>query len=124
MIDTVLNLLFRCSHRRITRPITPVIKTGEAHHGAYVVCLDCGKQFAYDTSEMKIGKPIDRSDTIGVLPSNMPRPRKTMIGYALLAAAPVAVLFGVAMKGRNHKKPVSPETRQPASPELKETTRP
>ncbi len=112
MIDTVLNLLFRCSHRRITRPITPVTKTGEVHHGTYVVCLDCGKQFAYDATEMKIGKPIDRSATIGVLPPNMPRPRKTKIGYALLAAAPVAVLFGIAMKGRNHKKEPAPEPKE------------
>ena len=28
MIDTVLNLLFRCSHRRLTRPMTPVTKSG------------------------------------------------------------------------------------------------
>jgi hypothetical protein len=124
MIDTVLNLLFRCSHRRITRPITPVVKAGEIHHGTYVVCLDCGKQFAYDTAEMRIGKPIDRSATIGVLPPNMPRPRKTRIGYALLAAAPMALLFGVAMKGRNHKKSDSTESAKPASSERKETTRP
>ena len=124
MIDTVLNLLFRCSHRRITRPITPVMKTRDAYHGAYVVCLDCGKQFAYDTTAMKIGKPIDRSDTIGVLPPDMPTPRKSRVGYALLAAAPVALLFGVAMKARNSRRADSPENRQPADPKVEQPTRP
>src|SRR5215210_2593568 len=52
MIDTVLNLIFRCSHRRITRPITPVKKPGERYGGTYVVCLDCGKQFDYDAKAM------------------------------------------------------------------------
>jgi hypothetical protein len=120
MIDTVLNLLFRCSHRRITRPITPVSKSGP-HGGTYVVCLDCGKQFAYDTVAMKIGKPIDRSDDATVLPPNMPRPRKRKIGYALLAAAPLAVLFGVAMKGRNNK-PAMPEGSPTSAPDRKEAT--
>lgn len=34
MIDTVLNLLFRCSHRRLTRPVTPVSKAGHARRAA------------------------------------------------------------------------------------------
>src|SRR5690349_19896588 len=112
MIDTVLNLLFRCSHRRITRPITPVSKVGEPHGGTYVVCLDCGKQFDYDPKEMRIGKPIDRSETVGVLPANMPKPRKSKLGYALLAAVPAAVVFGAVMKGRKetrNEEPQSPE---------------
>ena len=55
VIDTVLNLLFRCPHKRVTRPITPVTKDGERDRGTYVVCLECGKQFTYDLSEMRIG---------------------------------------------------------------------
>jgi DNA-directed RNA polymerase subunit RPC12/RpoP len=58
MIDTVLNLLFRCSHRRLTRPVSPITKAGEAPSQSYVVCLDCGKQFAYDVREMRLGKEI------------------------------------------------------------------
>ena len=103
MIDTVLNLMFRCSHRRITRPITPVTKAGAPHGETYVVCLDCGKQFAYDLTAMQIGKPIDRSLDGGVLPPNMPKPRKTKFGYALLAAVPAAVVLGALLKGK--KKP-------------------
>jgi len=48
MIDNVLNLLFRCPHKRITRPMTPVSKGGVPQGDTYVVCLDCGKQFSYD----------------------------------------------------------------------------
>jgi DNA-directed RNA polymerase subunit RPC12/RpoP len=125
MIDTVLNLLFRCSHRRITRPITPVMKTGEPQGGTYVVCLECGKQFAYDAREMRMGKPIDRSSDVGVLPPNMSRPRKTKLGYALLASVPAAVVLGAVLK-RNKavpaaQQPVAPEDRQPTLAERKET---
>ena len=116
MIDTVLNLLFRCSHRRLTRPITPVSEIAQPHGETYVVCLDCGKQFAYDFKEMKIGKAIDRSETIGVLPPNMPKPRKTKLGYALLAAVPAAVVLGAVLTGRN-KKAAKPEDRQPTPAE-------
>jgi hypothetical protein len=58
LIDTLLNLVFRCAHRHLTRPLTPVTRGDEPQGEAYVVCLDCGKQFAYDTKEMRIGKVI------------------------------------------------------------------
>jgi len=54
--------------------------------GAYVVCLDCGKQFAYDLTEMKIGRSIDRSHEAAVVPSNLPMPRKKKLKYAFWAA--------------------------------------
>jgi hypothetical protein len=111
MIDSVLNLLFRCPHRRITRPITPVMMPGKPHGGTYVVCLECGKQFAYDAREMRIGKAIERSPDLGVLPPNMPKPRKTKFQYALLAAVPVAVVLGAWMKGK--KKTKTPDAKKP-----------
>jgi hypothetical protein len=58
MIETVLNLLFNCTHRHLTRPFTPV---NVAHGETYVVCLDCGKQFAYDLNTMHIGKVIEQT---------------------------------------------------------------
>jgi DNA-directed RNA polymerase subunit RPC12/RpoP len=58
LIDTLLNLVFRCGHRHLTRPVTPVTRSDEPHADAYVVCLDCGKQFSYDTKEMRIGKAL------------------------------------------------------------------
>jgi len=34
MIDSVLNLLFRCPHRRLTRPVAPLTKPGEPWFGS------------------------------------------------------------------------------------------
>jgi len=68
MIDTVTNLLFRCPHHRLTRPMAPITKAGTPHSQSYVVCLDCGKQFEYDLSQMRLGKPIDHSHEHAVVP--------------------------------------------------------
>ena len=105
MIDTVLNLLFRCSHRRLTRPVAPITKAGQPHSQSYVVCLDCGKQFEYDLKEMRIGKPIDRSHDAGVVPPDLPEPRKTKLKYALLAAVPAAVVLGTLLKDKKKASP-------------------
>ena len=107
MIDTVLNLLFRCSHRRLTRPVAPLTKPGQPHSQSYVVCLDCGKQFEYDVQEMRIGKAIERSADTGVLPPDMPKPRKSKVKYALFAALPAALVLGATLKGK--KKPGDPD---------------
>jgi DNA-directed RNA polymerase subunit RPC12/RpoP len=98
MIDSVLNLLFRCSHRRLTRPVTPVSKAGVAQGQTYVVCLDCGKQFSYDLEQMRIGKPLESSHEEGVLHPGMPKPRGQKVKYALWASVPLAVLIGAVLK--------------------------
>jgi hypothetical protein len=108
MIDTVLNLLFRCPHRRLTRPVAPITKAGQPHSQSYVVCLDCGKQFEYDLSQMRMGKAIDRSHDAGVVPPNLPKPRKTRIKYALWAAVPAAVVLAAVFKDK--KKAANPES--------------
>jgi hypothetical protein len=106
MIDTVLNLLFRCPHRRLTRPVSPVSKVGVPHGDAYVVCLDCGKQFAYDTKEMRIGKPLESSHPDGVLhPEVVQTPGHKKLGFALLASLPLVMVIGSALK----RKKVPPE---------------
>ena len=117
MIDTVLNLLFRCSHRRLTRPLAPITKAGQPHSQSYVVCLDCGKQFEYDLTEMRMGKAIDHSHDACVVPPNLSKPRKTKVKWALLAAVPAAVVLGAALKGS--KKGVKPDDGKanPAAPE-------
>lgn len=54
----VFNALFGCWHTRYSFPIT--VKAGGRRNkaaaltGTYVVCLDCGKEFAYDWQEMKV----------------------------------------------------------------------
>jgi hypothetical protein len=98
MIGSIFDSLFGCSHRRLTRPITPVSKPGVPSGETYVVCLDCGKQFAYDWNHMRIGKPIERSPDTGVLRPDMPSAAKAKIKYALLGSAlPLAVLLGSAL---------------------------
>lgn len=62
MIDTILNLLFRCRHGRLTRPVSTVSKRGQPGNASYVVCLECGKRFEYDLDNMQIGKPIQKPE--------------------------------------------------------------
>ena len=54
----LLDMLFGCWHKNFSFPITS--KRGQRRSaaasvtGTYVVCLDCGKEFAYDWQEMKV----------------------------------------------------------------------
>ena len=60
MIAKLVEMLFGCRHSRYSFPVT--IRRGKrrpqtqaaALTGTYVVCLDCGKEFAYDWQEMKV----------------------------------------------------------------------
>jgi hypothetical protein len=103
MIDTVMNLLFRCPHHRLTRPMSPITKAGKPHSQSYVVCLDCGKQFEYDLNRMQIGKPIEHSHEHAVLPPPRAASRGKKVAYGLMAVVPVAVVLGALWKGK--KKP-------------------
>ena len=59
MLQSLLNTLFGCSHHRTTFPQTPARKAAYqapmTRNGTYVVCLDCGKEFAYDWNSMRVG---------------------------------------------------------------------
>ena len=113
MIDTLLNLIFRCPHRCLTRPVAPVTKAGQPHSQSYVVCLDCGKQFEYDVNEMRIGKAIDHSHDAGVVPPNLPRPRKKKLQYGLLAAVPASILLGALLTRRKKATPTPVKPEKP-----------
>jgi hypothetical protein len=56
MLANVFDMLFGCWHKNYSFPITA--KRGgnstTGTKGTYVVCLDCGKEFAYDWNKMKI----------------------------------------------------------------------
>jgi hypothetical protein len=61
MLHSIFNSLFGCSHQRTTFPITPGRRNAGFSAPAantYVVCLDCGKEFAYDWKAMRIGQPV------------------------------------------------------------------
>ena len=105
MIDSVLNLLFRCPHKRLTRPVTPIDKDGKPHGDTYLVCLACGKQFSYDLKEMRIGKPLPSSADFGVLPPGMPGPRKSKIKLALGIGVPLGIVIGSVLSSRRKHRP-------------------
>ena len=104
MIDTVLSLLFNCSHRHLTRPFTPVSKSGVAHSETYVVCLDCAKQFAYDLNTMRIGRAIDHTHDHHVVLPKLATPRKTKVKYALGIGVPLGIIVGSLFAARKAKR--------------------
>jgi hypothetical protein len=60
MLQSLLNTLFGCSHQRTTFPLTPgrtnaYSISAATSKGTYVVCLDCGKEFAYNWDQMRVG---------------------------------------------------------------------
>jgi hypothetical protein len=63
-IVKILDALFGCWHKRISFPQTskPGQRRCEAAMltGTYVVCLDCGTEFAYDWKKMRILSPIEK----------------------------------------------------------------
>jgi hypothetical protein len=70
MLSSVFDSLFGCSHRRTTFPMTS--KRPNARLGAYVSCLDCGKEFAYNWNEMRM-----EHDPIAVVAGPLPSSRLT-----------------------------------------------
>ena len=58
MLHSIFNSLFGCAHERTTFPITPGKKAGALRSSTYVACLECGKEFAYDWKQMRIGEPM------------------------------------------------------------------
>jgi hypothetical protein len=52
----LVNRVFRCSHRRHGRPITP-----RGGGQSYAVCLDCGTRFAYDLKVMQVETSVPGS---------------------------------------------------------------
>ena len=68
MLSSVFDSLFGCSHRRTTFPLTP--KRPSEHLGAYVTCLDCGKEFAYNWDEMR----MEVEEPLGAVAATPPGP--------------------------------------------------
>jgi hypothetical protein len=64
MLQSLVNTLFGCAHSRTTFPMTPgrrnnvITAQNAAILGTYVVCLDCGKEFAYDWKTMRVGQQV------------------------------------------------------------------
>ncbi|HVP10458.1 MAG TPA: hypothetical protein VMV94_04625 [Phycisphaerae bacterium] len=117
MISVLADLLFRCPHRRLTRPITPVSKPGEPGGETYVVCLECGKQFYYDWEKMRLGGPVEQDPAKGVLPPGLPEPKTGKLKYALLGSAiPLAMLLGEALLAKPRRKKQGTQSAGPEHP--------
>jgi hypothetical protein len=55
------DVFFGCRHQHYSFPISSKIlkqRSVAAATGTYVVCLDCGKEFAYDWQQMKVVSPL------------------------------------------------------------------
>jgi DNA-directed RNA polymerase subunit RPC12/RpoP len=86
-------MVFRCAHRRLTRPVTPVAKGGAPQGHTYVACLDCGKQFSYDLKQMRVGKAI--APLPAARPAGHPKLR-----FALWASVPIAAVIASVLKAK------------------------
>lgn len=64
MLTALFDSLFGCSHRRTTFPISPRRSGNAGRTQPYVACLDCGAEFAYDWTEMRICHPVTVSANI------------------------------------------------------------
>ena len=67
MLNSILESIFGCAHRKTSFPLTPVRRMWDRsaistsnHQDTYVVCLDCGKKFSYDWNTMQIYNPMVR----------------------------------------------------------------
>jgi hypothetical protein len=60
MINSLIDTIFGCAHKRTTFPLTPSRKSTVsegARSSTYIVCLNCGKEFDYNWKEMRIVSP-------------------------------------------------------------------
>ena len=71
----LIEILFGCWHTNTSFPIT--VRPGARRNaaavetGTYVVCLDCGKEFAYDWKEMRVAGPA--RERASAVPSLAPK---------------------------------------------------
>jgi hypothetical protein len=109
LLGTLFDLLFACKHRRTTFPVTPVKRKtagtqSEMPAETYVVCLECGKQFAYDWETMRLGDAVDLSQNepwreIQTQPIPF-RTKSTLKYLALGSAVSAAVVVGKVVQSR------------------------
>jgi hypothetical protein len=101
MIDNIFNLVFRCGHRRLTRPVTPVNAAGKSAGSPYVVCLDCGNHFSYDLTRMKMGKVIRNPKASGTPAPPAPRSKLKRVVWI---SVPIGILLGAVLKRKGKKR--------------------
>lgn len=66
---SLIDLLFGCSHKSLSFPMTRRRSAAGAITGTYVVCLECGKEFAYDWQRMKMLDSPSQSKVLRAKPA-------------------------------------------------------
>lgn len=65
MFSKMMDAVFGCRHARYSFPLTIRTNsrraTSASRVGTYVVCLDCGREFAYDWQEMRVAQPPSKN---------------------------------------------------------------
>jgi hypothetical protein len=61
MLQSIFGAIVGCSHQRVSFPQT---RRG-ASPATYVACLECGKEFAYDWKNMRVGREVDTPNAVG-----------------------------------------------------------
>ena len=67
MLDALLNYLFGCNHKKTTFPLTHKANfhnPAEGNRSMYIVCLNCGAEFAYDWKRMRVGLSLPTSGSL------------------------------------------------------------
>jgi hypothetical protein len=65
MVESLLNALLGCSHKRTTFPITDMRTARKRTH---VTCLNCGKEFEYNWMQMKLADEVRPVAVPSVMP--------------------------------------------------------
>ena len=71
MLRKFVDAVFGCRHSRYSFPVS--VRRSQrrpqaaALTGTYVVCLDCGREFAYDWQEMKVVTPEEHREHMAEL---------------------------------------------------------
>ena len=62
MLASLVAALFGCRHGRTTFPLTRAAAARPEATGTFVTCIECGQEFLYDWTTMRIGKAVTRRD--------------------------------------------------------------
>ena len=75
MLANVFDMLFGCTHKNYSFPITTRARNAQgAARSTYVVCLDFGKEFPYDWEQMKVVSGIPAQTHPAAAPLSAPAP--------------------------------------------------
>jgi hypothetical protein len=69
MLQSILGTIFGCSHQRVSFPQT---RRGGGSTATYIACLECGKEFAYDWKNMRVGQEVKSRNIADQMQPSLP----------------------------------------------------